>query len=138
VRAVRDWLDFSLLAAGPLFRPINRFGKILPSRLTAQSVALIVKRWALEAGFDPMLFAGHSLRSGLATAAAKAGKSERSIMKQTGHRSASVVLATFVTPSCSRTTPPRALACERRAVGKNSTPLEHAALRMLAQTLNRF
>jgi hypothetical protein len=31
-----------------------------------------------------MLFAGHSLRSGLATAVAKAGKSERSIMKQTG------------------------------------------------------
>jgi hypothetical protein len=44
----------------------------------------------LEAGFDPAFFAGHSLRSGLATAA-KAGKSERSIMKQTGHRSVSVV-----------------------------------------------
>jgi hypothetical protein len=72
-------------------RALNRFGKILLSRLTGQSVALIVKRWALEVGFDPALFAGHSLRSGLATAAAKAGKSERSIMKQTGHRSVSVV-----------------------------------------------
>ena len=91
VRAGRDWIDLSLLDEGPLFRPINRFGKILPSRLTGQSVALIVKRWALEAGFDPALFAGHSLRSGLATAAAKAGKSERSIMKQTGHRSVTVV-----------------------------------------------
>jgi integrase len=91
VRAVHDWIDLSYLTEGPLFRPINRFGKILPSRLTGQSVALIVKRWALEAGFDPALFAGHSLRSGLATAAAKAGKSERSIMKQTGHRSVTVV-----------------------------------------------
>jgi hypothetical protein len=91
VRAVRDWIDFSLLTEGPLFRPVNRFGKILSTRLTDQSVALIVKRWALEAGFDPAFFAGHSLRSGLATAAAKAGKSERSIMKQTGHRSVSVV-----------------------------------------------
>lgn len=91
VRAVRDWLDFSLVTDGPLFRPINRFGKIRAARLTAQSVALIVKRWALEAGLDPALFAGHSLRSGLATAAAKAGKSERSIMKQTGHRSVTVV-----------------------------------------------
>ena len=91
VRAVRDWIDLSYLTEGPLFRPINRFGKILPTRLTGQSVALIVKRWALEAGFDPALFAGHSLRSGLATAAAKAGKSERSIMKQTGHRSVTVV-----------------------------------------------
>jgi integrase len=39
----------------------------------------------------PALFAGHSLRSGLATAAATAGKSERPIMKQTGHRSVTVV-----------------------------------------------
>jgi hypothetical protein len=66
VRAARDWIDFSLITEGPLFRPVNRFGKILPSRLTDQSVALIVTRWALEAGFDPALFAGHSLRSGLA------------------------------------------------------------------------
>jgi integrase len=51
VRAVRDWIDLSLLTEGPLFRPVNRFGKILPRRLTDQSVALIVKRWALEAGF---------------------------------------------------------------------------------------
>ena len=54
-------------------------------------MALIIKKWALEAGFDPAPFAGHSLRAGLATAAAKAGRSERSIMKQTGHRSVSVV-----------------------------------------------
>ncbi len=76
------------LAPARQARPVRA---ILPSRLTGQSVALIVKRWALEAGLDPMLFAGHSLRSGLATAAAKAGKSERSIMKQTGHRSVTVV-----------------------------------------------
>lgn len=62
VRAVRDWLDLSLLDEGPLFRPVNRFGKILSTRLTDQSVALIVKRWALEAGFDPALFAGHGAR----------------------------------------------------------------------------
>jgi hypothetical protein len=41
--------------------------------------ALIIKKWALEAGFDPAPLSGHSLHAGLATAAAKAGKSERSI-----------------------------------------------------------
>jgi hypothetical protein len=90
VRAVRDWIDFSLITEGPVFRPVNRFGKILPRRLTDQSVALIVKRWALEAGFDPAPFAGHSLlrprHSG-----GPGRQSERSIMKQTGHRSVSVV-----------------------------------------------
>jgi integrase len=36
---------------------------------------------------DPDQFAGHSLRAGLATAAAAAGVSERAIMNQTGDRS---------------------------------------------------
>jgi integrase len=36
-------------------------------------------------GLDPAQFAGHSLRAGLATAAAAAGMSERAIMNQTGH-----------------------------------------------------
>lgn len=46
---------------------------------------------AEAAGLDPSRLSGHSLRSGLATAAAKARKSERSIMAQTGHRSAQMV-----------------------------------------------
>ena len=40
---------------------------------------------------DPSRVSGHSLRAGLATSAAKAGKSERAIMKQTGHKSAQMV-----------------------------------------------
>jgi integrase len=35
-------------------------------------------------------FGGHSLRAGLATAAAAAGVSERAIMNQTGHKSVTV------------------------------------------------
>jgi hypothetical protein len=66
VRAVRDWIDLSLITNGPLFRPVNRFGKVLDSRLTAQSVALIIKKWALEAGFDPAPLSGlHSRRRAL-------------------------------------------------------------------------
>lgn len=61
------------------------------SKSCCTAASLLVKRCALEAGLAPMHFAGHAIRSGLATAAAKAGKSERSIMKQTGHRSVSVV-----------------------------------------------
>ena len=41
--------------------------------------------------YDEDLFAGHSLRAGLATSAAIAGKSERAIMNQTGHRSVATV-----------------------------------------------
>jgi hypothetical protein len=41
----------------------------------------------VQAGLDPAHDASHSERAGLATAAALAGASERSIMKQTGHTS---------------------------------------------------
>ncbi len=54
-------------------------------------MALIVKRAAVAVGLDPAPFAGHSLRAGLATAAAIAGAGERAIMKQTGHTSRAMV-----------------------------------------------
>jgi site-specific recombinase XerD len=91
VRALRAWYAASGITAGPLFRPINRHGQLQGRRLTAQSVALVVKRVAEAAGLDPARFSGHSLRSGLATSAAAAGVSERSIMNQTGHKSVVMV-----------------------------------------------
>jgi site-specific recombinase XerD len=93
-RAVRAWLE-ALEAAGevsgPLFRRVRKNGLIGRERLTDGAVALIVKRAASEAGLDPTNYSGHSLRAGLVTAAAKAGKSFASIMKQTGHRSTAMV-----------------------------------------------
>ena len=87
VRALSAWLAASGIADGPLFRRVNRHGQMLPQRLSGEAVAIVVKRWAAAAGLAPEEFAGHSLRAGLATAAAIAGKSERAIMSQTGHRS---------------------------------------------------
>ena len=57
----------------------------------AAAVALVVKKLAQRVGLDPSKYAGHSLRAGHATAAAIAGASERSIMRQTGHRSECIV-----------------------------------------------
>lgn len=91
VRSLQDWLEKSGITQGPLFRPVNRFGKMAGERLSAAAVGEIVKRNAAAVGLDAAEFAGHSLRSGLATSAAAAGASERSIMKQTGHRSTAMV-----------------------------------------------
>jgi site-specific recombinase XerD len=91
VRAVQDWLDVSNLKEGPLFRSINRHEQIQPRRLSDKAVALVVKRTAKAAGLNPARYAGHSLRAGLATAAAMAGASERTIMAQTGHKSERMV-----------------------------------------------
>jgi hypothetical protein len=42
---------------------------------------------AKRAGFDPVLFAGHSLRAGFLTSAAKRGASIFKMMDQSRHRS---------------------------------------------------
>lgn len=91
IRSLRTWLEASETDSGPVFRGINRHGQLQPKRLTPQSVALVVKGYAEAAGLDPATLAGHSLRAGFATAAARNGASERSIMTQTGHRSLTMV-----------------------------------------------
>jgi integrase len=91
VEALRAWLEASGIAAGPIFREVDRHGRIGAQALTGGSVARVVKRAAAAAGLDPTELAGHSLRSGLATSAAHAGATERAIMRQTGHRSAEMV-----------------------------------------------
>ena len=68
-------------------RGIDRHGHLQAERVHPCSVARIVKRCAERAGLDPEKFAGHSLRAGFATTAARRGKSLDAIMRQTLHRS---------------------------------------------------
>jgi integrase len=91
VRSLDRWLKEAKITEGYVFRSVKKGGKVTPEGLGDRSVALIVKKVAASAGFDPDQFAGHSLRAGLATAAAVAGVSERKIMDQTGHRSEAMV-----------------------------------------------
>jgi site-specific recombinase XerD len=87
VKALRAWLDAAGIEAGPIFRPIDRHGNLLPSRLTAQSVANIVKAYAGRAGFDASTFSGHSLRAGFLTSAAGKGASIFKMMDVSRHKS---------------------------------------------------
>jgi len=91
VRALRAWRGAAGVETGPLFRPVNRHDIVRDCRLSAEGAAGIVKRAAERAGLDPTRYAGHSLRSGLATSAAAGGAPERAIMRQTGHRSVTMV-----------------------------------------------
>lgn len=87
VRALREWCEAAGIRTGPLFRPVDRHGNVGAARLGDRAVALVVQRACARAGMDPRPYAGHSLRAGLATAAAEAGVSERVIMQQTRHKS---------------------------------------------------
>ena len=91
VMAMENWKAVSEATEGPIYRTINRWGAVSDRRATPQAVSRVIKKWAELAGLNPEGFAGHSLRAGLATEAAAAGKSERSIMNTTGHRTERMV-----------------------------------------------
>jgi len=93
VVALETWLKFARIAHGPLFRRVTGKGKAVGAgRLNGQEVARLVKRTALAAGVRgglaederAKLFAGHSLRAGLASSA---DVDERYVQKQLGHAS---------------------------------------------------
>ena len=87
VRAYRDYLNSGGINSGPIFRRLDRNGCITGDRLTAQSVALIIKRMAKDAGLDWRSFSGHSMRAGFVTSAHLANATDSDIMAQTGHKS---------------------------------------------------
>jgi len=91
VRAIQHWVQHAGITEGPIFRSIQKGGRIQASRLNDQSVALIVKRYAGSIGLPAGNMAGHSLRAGLVTSAAQAGASTPKILQQTGHRSVQMV-----------------------------------------------
>ena len=86
VRALEAWLAAAAITTGPLFRGVDQRGRVSERALCDKAVADIVKRSAGRAGLDPARVAGHSLRAGFATTAAKAGRSLDAIMRQTLHR----------------------------------------------------
>ena len=74
VEALEAWLAEAGITSGRIFA------------LTAQSVALVVKRYVETAGLDPELFAGHSLRAGLVTTVLDAGADVFKVMEITRHK----------------------------------------------------
>jgi integrase len=87
VNALRDWLTCADIKGGPLFRGVNKAGRVAVASLTPQSVAAIVKAYAVKAGLDATSYSGHSLRAGLITSAARAGVGTWKIRQMSGHRS---------------------------------------------------
>ncbi|MBB3704312.1 integrase [Aminobacter aminovorans] len=94
VVALETWLNLARISHGPLFRRVTGQGKkVGTERLNDQEIARLVKRTALAAGIRgdlteserTGLFAGHSLRAGLASSA---DVEERYVQKQLGHASA--------------------------------------------------
>ncbi|MBA4536570.1 site-specific integrase [Bacillus aquiflavi] len=90
VVALADWLQTANIQTGAVFKTVDKYGNIY-NRTTDKTVARVVKKYAALAGLDPSEYAGHSLRSGLATSASMEGMNDNSIMKQTGHKTRHMV-----------------------------------------------
>ena len=97
VRNYRAWLKAAKLKAGPAFRPIDRHGNLSEGALTGRAIAEVVKRaivtLALREGASEKhaeeraaAYAGHSLRSGLATSAAANDAPGHAIQRQLRHK----------------------------------------------------
>lgn len=107
VEVLKNWLTLAGINSGPIFRPINRYDKVMGHKaLTPQSVALVVKAAVrLKASEEATKsVAGHSLRAGYCTEAATVGLQPYQIREQTGHRS-DATLARYIRPVAKRKTP---------------------------------
>jgi integrase len=90
VGALERWLE-AVGSAGPVFRTFDLRGRLTVSRLDPGDVARILRRRCVAAGVDGD-FAGHSLRRGFITNAAKKKVPIESIKRVTGQRSSGIVL----------------------------------------------
>jgi site-specific recombinase XerD len=94
VRSFKAWIEAAGLVGkdGPVFRAVTPDGQdVTDNRLSDRAFADVVATAARNAGLEGR-FAGHSLRAGLVTSAAMAGKPVHAIMRQTGHKTLEVLL----------------------------------------------
>jgi len=93
LRAHDAWLAVrgALRPEDPLFCGVLKNGRVTGKPLSDKAVERLVKDSASRAGLpEPARFSGHSLRAGLATAAAEQEAQLHDIMRQTRHKSTEV------------------------------------------------
>lgn len=79
IHSLKRWIEISQINKGLIFD------------ISDKMVAILIKKYLSEAGFDSEKYSGHSLRSGFATVAADSGADEKSIMAMTGHKTTQMV-----------------------------------------------
>lgn len=85
VAALDAWLEAAGITSGPVFRSVDRHGRVGAGALDEGSIARIVKRAIAAAGLQAEIFSGHSMRAGFVTSALDRGEDPLLIMKQTRH-----------------------------------------------------
>ena len=90
IKALRLWLDQAEIESGPIFRKVDRWGKVHGGRLDPDAVRQVLKKRAAEAGLSGTIWepiTPHGMRAGFVTTAYKNGVPDEEIMGHTRHRS---------------------------------------------------
>lgn len=69
VNALDAWLEAAGITEGPIFREVDRHGRVGTAAICDRTVARIIQRTCKAAGLEPKLFGGHSMRAGFVTSA---------------------------------------------------------------------
>ena len=94
--ALKSWLAASSVSSGRIFRRVRKGGKsVSDSGISDKTVANIVKRRAIEAGLDPRVFSGHSLRSGFVTESGRQRVPLPDSMAMSGHKTVRVAVGYY-------------------------------------------
>jgi len=91
VTTLMRWMEAAHLRSGPVFRRVDRWGKVGKKPMDSSHVARLVKSAAEAAGLDPQRVSGHSLRAGFVTQAALDREPEWAIQSVTGHKDVRVL-----------------------------------------------
>ena len=108
VRAIRRWLDTAAISSGPMFRKVNKAGRVETRRLSQDAVRQILLRRAAQAGVRGSLaepIGPHGLRAGFVTTAYRNGVPDEEIMGHTRHRSLTTMRSYVRRAKLSKTAP---------------------------------
>ncbi len=90
--ALRQWIDAAGIIDGPIFRSINKGGRVGTTALSDVYIHRIVRYRLKNAGYDESKFGAHSIRSGFVTECGRQGKNLGDVMAMTTHRNVATCL----------------------------------------------
>jgi integrase len=96
VRTLQRYLAAGGIVSGFVFRAVDQKQRLSRAGLHRDSVGYIIKRSAARAGMVTARIAGHSLRSGSITQAARNGVPEYLIRRQSGHKPGSKAFDRYI------------------------------------------
>lgn len=85
------WMAAAGHRDGPLFRRLSRRDALTAAPMSDRAIARLVQQHAAAAGYDPTLFAGHSLRAGFLTEGAAQGATIFKLQEVSRHKSVQVL-----------------------------------------------